>query len=331
MEIPNDYLNYKSDQLNETTEVYFKIENWQIWDIETAKKQTIELSRQGKIGANDFVFAMNADQQFLFYKDATKTTTKIYHLDEENDIVYFAFSLTEFTNYEQTQNLIEELEEIESLDFKNQDLSSIENCIGSLFNYAFELNTSEYDDDYSDERNGRALELFLIAANEGHPEAAHELASHYYFQEEVDVDKVIEWREKAIEYGSKEDIYELADFIIDEKIEAIDRAITLLESLFEEQWYKERALLKLSRIYMRGTGGKLDYKKGLEYVKACAALDNSNAISDLAYYYYQGMGVEKDIKKALELLVKAEAKVIEQSGSGMWGDFIKKLEKELKD
>src|SRR5690606_36132626 len=113
------------------------------------------------------------------------------------------------------------IEEIETVGFENQNLGEIETCVGSLFQYAFALNTSEYDDNYSEERNKRALELFFTAAEMGHPEAAHEIADYYYFQENVNVESVIEWRERAIELGSKADIFELADFIIDEKPEEI--------------------------------------------------------------------------------------------------------------
>lgn len=169
----------------------------------------------------------------------------------------------------------------------------------------------------------------MKTAKKGHPYAAHKLANHYYFQDETDVEKVIKWREKAIEYGSKDDIYELADFIIDYKIEEIDRAVSLLESLLEEQWYKEKSLTKLSRIYMRDTGGKLDYEKGLYYTNEGIKLNNYNAISDLAYYYYKGVGVEKSVQKAYDLLVEAEERITEETGSGMWGEFIKLLEKEL--
>lgn len=100
--------------------------------------------------------------------------------------------------------------------------------------------------------------------------------------------------------------------------------------MLDDKWYKGRSMLKLSRLYMRGTGGKLDYEKGIAYAEACAKLENYNALSDLAYYYYKGMGVEKDIQKAYDLLVKAENKVKQKTGSGMWEEFIQQLEAELK-
>ena len=326
LRIPGDYIEFRGTDIHNELIVNFKIDNWLFWDIITCVEKTIKLREKGAITENDFAFAINEENQILFYKNSTKSSTKISHLDEENDIIFYAFSLTEFQNYEKYKRLIEE---IEIVGFEKQDLSEIINCVGSLFNYAFELNTSKYEANFSKKRNKKALELFFITAQKGHPEAAKKIADYYYYQEKVDVEKVIEWREKAIEFGNKEDIYELADFIIDEKIDYIDKAILLLESLFSEQWYKERAMLKLSRIYMRGTGGKLNYEKGIEYVKICAEANNYNALSDLAFYYYKGKGVEKDIYKAYDLLLQAENRMIEKTGSGMWEDFLIQIEKEL--
>ncbi|WP_196889434.1 SEL1-like repeat protein [Aureivirga sp. CE67] len=326
IEIPSDYINYRGNDLNKEKEIYFKIDNWLFWDITTSIEQTLILRKKGAISDKDFAFATNEDNEVLFYQNSKKSSTKISHLDEGNDKTFYAFSFSEFQNTAKTNRLINE---IETVGYENQDISEIKNCPGSLCNYASELMTSEFDYNYSLERNKKALELLLIAAEKGHPEAANEIADYYYYQDNVDIDKVIEWREKAIKYGSKDDIYELADFIIDNKIESIDKAITLLESLISEQWFKEKALLKLSRIYMRGTGGKLNYELGIKYAKNCAEMNNYNALSDLAFYYYKGRGVEKNVPKAYDLLVKAENTIIEKTGSGNWGDFIKQLEKEI--
>ena len=325
--IPVDYLKYRSEELNQEVEVYYRIENWLFWDLETAIDSTISMRNHGSISDSDFAFAINDENSFLIYQNAQKSSTKFSHIDEDNDVIFFGFSLTEFKNVDKTEQLIEE---IETIGFENQDLTEIENCVGSLFNYAFDLNTSEYDENFSEERNKKALEIFFETADKKHPEAASAIADHYLFLEDKNIDKIIEWREKAIEYGNKEDIYELADFIIDEKISDIDRAIKLLESLLDEQWYKNRALLKLSRIYMKGTGGKLDYKKGIQYVEECSMSKNYNALSDLAFYYYKGKGVEKDVQKAYDLLVEAETIITRKTGSGLWEEFITKIEKELK-
>ncbi len=325
--LPQEYLDFRADYSQQEFEFFFRIDTWKFLDIKAATEKTIELRKTRAIGDRDFAFAINEDFQVLFYQSSSKVATKISHLDEENDIIFYAFSLSEFANFETTQRLIEE---IETDGFENQDLSVISACTGSLFHYAYALNTSEFDENFSEERNKKALELFMLAADRGHPEAAHEVANYYYFQDDVNTDSVLKWRGKAVENGSIEDVFELADFLIDHKADEIDRAISLLESLLNKQWYRERALLKLSRIYMRGTGGRQDYKKGIRYARECSEENNYNALSDLAMYYYKGMGVEKDVQKAYDLLVQAEKRIIEETGSGMWEDFIKKLKQELK-
>lgn len=324
-----EYLDFIQPNKGKAFYYFFKIEPWVFFGWEDLKDTTLVLRNQGVIGQKDYVFARNENGQFLFYKgNEYASDHKIYHLDEDFNVIFYAFSIAEFEHFEVTQQLIEDFE---TTDFKEQDLSPIENCVGCLYEYAFYLNTSEYDDNFSEERNARALELFYETAEKGHPSAAHEIADYYYFKDSMIVDEVIHWREKAIALGNKEDIYELADFIIDHKLEAIDRAIDLLERLFDVPWYRDRAMLKLARIYMRGTGNRLDYKKGLAYTQECAGAGNVNCYADLAFYYYKGMGVEQNTQTAYDLLVKASELSKGEILEGSWDDFIKILEKELKE
>lgn len=284
------------------------------------------MRKSGVITEKAFAFAVDANNSVIFYDNANKKSTKVSYFDDVKDLELLVFSLTEFKNYKRTRSLIDELE---NTNFEKQNLTDIKDCAGSLFDYASDLMTSEYDINFSKKRNKKALELLLISAGKGHPDAASSVANYYYHQEKVDKNKVIEWREKAIEYGNKKDVFELADFIIDEKIEDIDKAIQLLESLTITESFEEKSSLKLSRLFMRGTGGKLNYEKGLKYAKRCAELNNANAISDLAFYYYKGTGVEKDVQKAYDLLVESEKKMIARTGRGTWGEYLNKLKKEL--
>lgn len=327
IEIPKDYIEFIEPHSNQIFDYYFGIAHWSFLDLTTAKEKTLALRTKEAIGREDFAFAINDDEQVLFFRnEAGQLSNKIFLFDLEMDVIYYAFSLKEFLLKEETEKLVEE---IETVGFQKQDLTGIMDCTGCLYTYAVYLNTSEYDENYSKKRNKKALELFFDTAEEGHPKSASEIADYYYFQDETDVDKVIEWREKAIAFGNEDDIYELADFIIDYKLEEIDKAITLLKSLLDNTWFKDRATLKLSRIYMKGTGGKLDYEKGIEYTKKAAEMRGFNAIADLAFYYYKGMGVEKNLEKAHQLLVEANNLSIEKNGSGSWDDFIKVLEKEI--
>jgi len=118
IEIPNDYIDYRGTDLNKEKDVYFKIDNWLFWDIMTSVDKTVSLRNKGAITDKDFAFAINEENQVLFYQNSKKSSTKISHLDEENDIIFYAFSLTEFQNFEKTQRLIEE---IETIGFQNQE------------------------------------------------------------------------------------------------------------------------------------------------------------------------------------------------------------------
>ncbi|MFK7936604.1 MAG: SMI1/KNR4 family protein [Saprospiraceae bacterium] len=337
--LPQEYLDYYASLLeqraeeDESLEVFFRVDYWIFWELDELVEKNQSLREQGIIQSTDFAFANNEEEQLLLYQNTERNATKITHSDESHDKMFYAFSLSEFVNYSYLATLIEAIEtadeEGEKVNFSKHNLSSIENCVGTMYWYALYLDTSEYDDHYSEKRNARALQIFEETAAQGHPEAASQLASHYYFQEETDVEKVIEWYTKAIENGKTEDAYELADFIIDYKLEDILKAIELLESLLTTEWYRNRALLKLSRIYMRGTGVPIDNKKGLTYVRECAEGENYNALSDLAFYHYKGMGVPQNTQLAYEYLTQAEAMVTQKTGSGMWEEFIKQLETEL--
>jgi TPR repeat protein len=324
--LPTEYVDFTGPYDHRAFTFFFRIDDWTFWDLAGAVAKNLELRADGTIRADDFAFAQNKDEQILLYRKAHKNATKITLLTNPRDWMFYAFSLSEFILFETTQTLIEE---IETVGFEHQDLKPIEHCTGSLYQYAQGLNTSAYDDNYSEERNKKALSLFFHTAEKEHPEAAHALANHYYFDGDMDVDKVIEWKEKAIAWGSVEDIYGLADFLISHKPERMEQAIALLKSLFDLEWYEERAWLKLSRIFMR-VKSHVNHQKGLEYAEACAKRGDYNALADLAYYYYQGQGVEKDVQKAYDLLVQAEKIIVSKTGSGMWRPFIKKLRKELK-
>lgn len=327
LSLPPDYKQFVATYGENGFEYFFRIDLWVFWGPEEAISQTLKLRKSKAIGPGDFAFATNSEQQVLFYKrESGSLSHKIYHLDELKDWMFYAYSMSEFVNFEKTEQLIRE---IETKGFENQDLSEIMDCPGSLFNYALQLKVSSFDEDAPLGKNQKALELFLLAADQKHPGAANQLASHYYFSEETDVEKVLEWREKAVEYGSVEDIYELADFIADEKPELIDKAIDLLKSLLDTYWYKSRASLKLSRIFMQGTGGRLDYEQGIKYARMSADQDNYNGLSDLAFFYFKGMGVEKDLHKALELLKKADRIAASKGVGGVFSDRIKAVEMEM--
>ena len=329
MDLPQEYLDFIAPHNGESFSYPYRTQVLYFWSLDELNPKNESLVQEGRIQVDDMAFANTDDGSIIFIKkEKRRPSTKIYHLDEFNSSEFLALSFKQLKYGKITDDLINDLE---TKDYTQIDLSQIQDSPGSLFEYAFQLQTSIYDDNYSEEQNIKAREIFLAAVEAGHPEAARQLANYHFFKDEVNNKKVILWREKAIELGSKEDRYDLADFLIDYEPKQIKKAIELLEGLLNDHWYKDRAALKLSRIYTRGTGGLKNLKKGIEIIKICAANKNYNCMSDLAFFYYQGMGVEKNIQKAYDLLVEADKIATKKFNPGAFDAQLKMLKKELEN
>lgn len=350
LKLPQDYIQFLEKNHNQPVHKRLTHGYWTFWNWEMAKAKTAEFRTSKKIRTNDFVVGANQDDEPMILaqkNDGTYASQLFFYAHSDGERYYAFHDFSEVNNYEFTQKLIAL---IDSMGYENQDLTKIDNCAGSLFAYAEKLMTSQFDDNFSAIRNQKAASIYQKSAELGYFCAPHELANYYYFQDETDIEKVKEWREKSIALGCLEDVYEFADFLIDNSPKDIDKAIQLLESLIDtndykghpelgivigcpfmmgRKWHRKRAILKLGRTLMSGAGGKKDYKKGLYYTQMGADEKNPNSMADLAFYYYQGMGVEKDLQKAYDLLVAAEKRQIEERGSGNWETFIKKLANEL--
>jgi len=305
----------------------FGVDSWLFWESSEIIEQTQRLRSKGAISPTDLVFGSPGANQYLLYREVDSSSTKVFHMDDEFDITFYAFGLDQLTLKPRIDELMFQQEEE---GYKERDLSQIESCIGCLFDYAFEIQTSEYDDDYSELANAEAMEIFEKCALAGHPEAASQMANHYYFMDEVDEEKVIYWREKAIENGSKEDIFELGEFLIDDVEEGIERGMEWMELLRDDPGYKKRAMLKLSRMYMDESKGIQDYEKGIKYAKELVETGHYPAMADLAFYYYKGMGVEKDLYKSLELLEKASELSLQRLGMDFFSEKIEKVKEEIR-
>ena len=337
-QLPEDYKNFISPYDNQAFEFYFKIDNWNFLPPEEIITLTLQLREEGHIGKEDVAFALNYDDSertekdepcaLLFRKIGNKLSNIIFHLGLRRDQIFFAFSIGEFERRAVLELL---LEGIDDVGFENQDLTVIKDCPGSLFWYAHKLKLTAYENETTVKRFDKALELFFETAEKGHPLSANAIASHYEFdEEETDVEKVLFWLEKSTLYGSHDYMYELAEFIINHKLSDIDKATNLLEQLLNTYWYKDRAALKLSRIHMRNIGGKQDYEKGIKYAQISAETNNYNAFADLGFYYYNGTGVKQDIKKAYELMVKAnDLSKDEPHEEGLWESVVEKLRQEI--
>ncbi len=328
--LPKDYLDMIQSHQMDSMAIAFQWDIWTFWSLPKVISETQRLRRNKVLDQSDIAVADDGRGSILFgRKRPDWQAYKYYWLDREADPTFYLLSLCELTTAEQTERL---KRTISATNFRHLDLSEIRHCYGSLYNYAMELYTEEDHHNYARKRNEKAMELFYLVAAMGHPDAAHQIADHFEFQENTEVEKVLEWRRKAVAYGSLRGMYELADFIIDYKKSAIPEAIQLLERLIVEvPGYRARAALKLSRVYMREGWEWTDFDKGIKYVRIARGGGNYNGTADLAFYYYRGKGLEKDVHKALELLKEANQKAIERLGSGWWDEEIALLEKELKN
>jgi hypothetical protein len=158
-------------------------------------------------------------------------------------------------------------------------------------------------------------------------------ASDFYKYEEDD--KVF-----GIGYGNKS---QLDDWIDDERFDKASDIIAGLEELSssETDHLKIWALNKLSDIYLRGFGTiSQNIAKALEMNHLAISLHSHKAYSNLAAAYFAGIGVDKDLKKALTYITKAQelsknpSELDILSGTkrkGQYSNEIKLIKKAMKD
>ncbi len=288
---------------------------------------TDSLRKAGILNNDQLVFGdISLDQLLIYQRFDGQWSPRVFLWDDKYGWYFHLYSIQYTQPYERAAKI---MANIDTIGFENQNLSEIEDCLDCLYVYAQSLEDSEYEDFFMKERAERALAIYRDLAAQAHPTAAAAIASHYEFQDKVETDSVILWREKAIRWGNVEDNYELADFILDYRPDLTARAVAALESLLSHRGYAGRGALKLSRLYMRDAGEFKDLGKGIQLAMQSAKLGNLNAKADLSFYYFKGIGVDKDLKKALDLLVEANELANERFGGGMWDEEIELIRKEL--
>jgi hypothetical protein len=134
----------------------------------------------------------------------------------------------------------------------------------------------------------------------------------------------------------------LDDWIDDEGTEHTSEIIQGLEQLAEseEESHKIWAINKLSDIYLKGFGPlPANLEKALDYNQVAMDLGSHKAFSNRAACYFSGMGVGRDLQKALEYAVKANelsksnmfASVLaSKAGGGMYDHLVEMIEKEIR-
>lgn len=148
----------------------------------------------------------------------------------------------------------------------------------------------------------RAMKHFKISSELGYNEASYEVASNYEMGSGVKTSHNMarKYYQRAIEQKHIIAKYDLADLLIDYFPEQIADAIRLLEEVIQDGEYEGHACLKLGRIYLRGQGGlDKDYLKARQWFEKGLSYNSRNCSMDLAYLYFYGLGVEKNLEQAL--------------------------------
>jgi TPR repeat protein len=104
-----------------------------------------------------------------------------------------------------------------------------------------------------------------------------------------------------LSFSDDEDTIALEKANVCQKIQNIDNKLFCYRKIVDENSY---AQLRMGTYSVE----KKDYKKAIEYLNQ--SIDNKNAYANLAlaFLYYKGEGVEKDIDKAFKLLSDASEK-----------------------
>lgn len=262
--------------------------------------------RKDVMGRQFISIAANIDQQYLYRLEADPLTinTRIYLIDERG-IALYNFSICELLNKKDLFKITSKMREGEEIKRYRSFIEQYAQCPGSLYWIALELSLAVYDERGSEEMDKESQQLFRDLAEKGDARACHELANHYYFNTS-ERDEVIKWRTRAIEEGETADLKELADFIIDEYPDKVHLALDTLHTMQQNNINTAWAYWKEGLIYMKGIGGITpDPGRGFLLTEKASGLGHIVAKSDLASFYYQGMGVAKDLHKALQLLIEA--------------------------
>lgn len=150
--------------------------------------------------------------------------------------------------------------------------------------------------------------LYKKAADMGHTEAAFRLGQSYYFDADTAENRAqtILWWRVAASKGHAGAAFYLADLFIDSpSAERLQEAGKFLEPLTRNEDDAGKAHFLLGKIYRKGPEGEPDYAKAVDHFRKAADLGMKIAKSELAFHHVKGLGVEKDLNRALALLEEA--------------------------
>lgn len=147
----------------------------------------------------------------------------------------------------------------------------------------------------------RAFEWFMVAAKQGHTEAAYYVGLYYQNGKgiEQDISEAITWYEKAAIKNDRDALYHLAMILI--RLEDKDWASihTLLTKAAEQD--HPNAAYNLAVMYQKGDGVQMNNEQAIYWYEKAAHAGLPNAQYNLGMIYFEGKLVKKDEQKAKEL------------------------------
>lgn len=271
-----------------------------VWTFDPAQQHEKEV-----LGKQYISLASNAHQQYLYRLASTPLSidTPVFLIDERGTALN-NFSLCELLNKKDVYKITSKMREGKIKEYQSL-IDQYPDCPGSLYWIALELSLAVYDERGDEEMDKVSQQLFRDLAEKGDARACHELANHYYFNTD-EKDEVIKWRNLAIEGGETADLKELADFIIDEYPAKIDLALEKLHIMQQYDIYAAWAFWKEGMVFRKGVDGITpDPARAFNLTQKASELGHTAAKSDLAFCYYEGNGVTKNLEMALQLLTEA--------------------------
>lgn len=159
-----------------------------------------------------------------------------------------------------------------------------------------------YDKGFGVEKNAeQAFSWYKDSAEKGHPIGMNNLAYCYErgYGTQKDFEKAAEWYKKSAELGNVDSMIELADYY-EEVLIDFKKAKMWLEKAVEAG--SAEAVNRLGVFY---SDREENDEEAVKCFNKAIELDYPDAYLNLALCYRDGTGVEKNIKKAEELLLKA--------------------------
>lgn len=162
-----------------------------------------------------------------------------------------------------------------------------------------------YYHDKEPKKRKDAFDWFLLAAKQGHIEAEYYVGLYYHFGYGVtkNLEKAIDWYEKAALKKDKSALYHLAMILINEE----NKDMKVIKKLLEQAASLDHpnAQYNLGVIYHKGDGVEQNINRAFFWYEKAAKANLAIAQYNLGMLYYEGVAVEKSEEKALEYWKKA--------------------------